>query len=165
MRKPGPGPADPSDQIKTSLVITSLGLALEPPKTARGLRTLDLDDLTVALLRQHRSRQLDVDPPDMVFPRQNLQEWCHPNTLSHAVQSLAKKSGCPQITLRSLRHFHATVLLQQNEDNPVVASQRLDHSKTSITTDIYGHVLDGWQHEIADSFAQTVDDQTADAEP
>lgn len=155
-------------QIKTSLVITSLGLALEPPKTARGLRTVDLDDLTVAVLRQHRSRQLelarhlDVDPPDMVFPRQNLQEWCHPNTLSHAVQSLAKKSGCPQITLRSLRHFHATVLLQQNKDNPVVASQRLGHSKTSITTDIYGHVLDGWQREIADSFAQTMDDQTMD---
>ena len=158
-------------QIKASLVISSRGLALEPPKTASGLRTVALDDLTVAVLRQHRSRQLElarqlgVDPPEMVFPRQNPQEWCHPNTLSHAVQSLAEKAGCPQITLRSLRHFHATVLLHDNKDNPVVASQRLGHSKTSIATDIYGHVLDGWQRETAQSFAQTMDDQTMDAEP
>ena len=158
-------------QIKTSLVITSLGVALEPPKTARGLRTVDLDDLTVAVLRQHRSRQLElarqlgVHPPEMVFPRHNLQEWCHPNTLSHAVQSLAKKAGCPRITLRSLRHFHATVVLQQNRDNPVVASQRLGHSSVSITIDIYGHVLEGWQRETADSFAQRMEADPKDAEP
>ena len=158
-------------QIKASLVITSLGIALEPPKTASGLRTVDLDDLTIAVLRQHRSRQLElarqlgVHPPEMVFPRRDLQEWCHPNTLSHAVQSLAKKAGCPQITLRSLRHFHATVVLHHNKENPVVASQRLGHSSVSITTDIYGHVLTGWQRETAESFAQRMEDQTMDAGP
>ncbi len=47
----------------------------------------------------------------------------------------------------------------------MVASQLLGHSKTSIATDIYGHVLDGWQRETAQSFAQTMDNQTMDAEP
>ena len=150
-------------------------------KIVRRNETVDLDDPTVAVLRQHRTRQLelarelDVDPPEMVFPRQNLWEWCHPNTLSHAVQSLAKKAGCPRITLCSLRHFHASVVLQQNRDNPVVVSQRLGHSSVSITIDIYGHVLEGWQRETAESFArrmadqpvddQSVDNQTMDPEP
>ena len=158
-------------QIKASLVITSQGVALEPPKTASGRRTVVLDDLTVTVLRQHRTRQLElaqqlgVAPPAIVFPRQDLQGWCHPNTLSHAVESLAKKAGCPQITLRSLRHFHATVVLHENKENPVVASQRLGHSSVSITTDIYGHVLPGWQRGTADSFARRMDDQTTAAEP
>ena len=150
-------------EVKVSLVITSLGIALEPPKTDSGRRTVALDSRTVAVLRRHRARQLEltrqlgVDPPAMVFPRRDLQGWCHPNTLSHAVQSLAKKSGCSQITLRSLRHFHATVVLHTNEENPVVASQRLGHSSVSITTDIYGHVLPGWQRGTAESFARTMD--------
>ena len=151
-------------QVAASLVTTIQGIRLEPPKTDRGRRTVNLDDLTVAVLREHRARQLELaaqlglDPPEIVFPRRDLQGWCHPNTLANTVKSLAKKAGCPQVTMRSLRHFHATVILQ-NRENPVVVSQRLGHSSVSITTDIYAHVLPGWQQETAESFAQTMDEQ------
>ena len=155
---------DKSLKVKASLVATMRGSLLEPPKTDRGRRTVNLDDLTVAVLREHRQRQLElaaqlgVNPPEMVFPRRDLQGWCHPNTLAHAMQSLAKKAGYPEVTMRSLRHFHATITLQ-NRENPVVVSQRLGHSSTSITTDIYAHALPGWQQETAESFAQTMDEQ------
>lgn len=150
-------------QVKASLVVTQRGILLNPPKTASGRRTVDLDDRTVAVLREHRQGQLElaaqlgVNPPETVFPRADLQGWCHPNTLAHAVSSLAKKAGCPQVTLRSLRHFHATVALHHNEEDPVVVSKRLGHSSVSITTDIYRHVLPGWQREAAESFARTMD--------
>ena len=155
---------DKSLKVKASLVTTMRGILLESPKTDRGRRTVNLDDLTVAVLREHRARQLElaqqlgVNPPDMVFPRRDLQGWCHPNTLAHAMQSLAKKAGYPEVTMRSLRHFHATITLQ-NRENPVVVSQRLGHSSVSITTDFYAHALPGWQQETAESFAQTMDDQ------
>ena len=67
-----------------------------------------------------------------------------------------QKGRLPRITLRSLRRFHATVALHDNDDNPVVVSRRLGHSSVSITTDIYGHVLPGWQAETAESFARTM---------
>ncbi len=150
--------------VKASLVATMRGSLLEPPKSDRGRRTVNLDDLTAAVLREHRQRQLElakqlgVNPPEIVFPRRDLQGWCRPNALGRAMKSLAKKAGCPQVTMRSLRHFHATVILQ-NRENPVVVSQRLGHSSVSITTDIYAHALPGWQQETAESFAQTMDDQ------
>ena len=104
-------------QICQSLVVTADGVSLEPPKTARGERTVALDALTVGVLRKHRAQQeelagqLGVEPPAIVFPRREWTGWSHPNTVMHAVQRLAKRAGCPSVTLRSLRHFHASVLL------------------------------------------------------
>ncbi len=73
-----------------------------------------------------------MGPSEIVFPRNGLEEWCHPNTFSHVVASLAKKAGYPKVTLRSLRHFHASVSLQTGQ-NVVVVSKRLGHAKVSIT--------------------------------
>ncbi len=147
--------------IKASLVVTAHGLALEPPKTASGQRVVDLDGCTVAVLREHRARQVELaqqlsgKPPEIVFPRPGPDEWCHPNTLSHALTSLAKKAGRPKVTLRSLRHFHATLTLHSGQ-NIVVVSKRLGHAKVSITSDIYAHVLPGWQREAAEAFAHAM---------
>ena len=78
---------------------------------------------------------LRLPPPDLVFPGNGLEGWCHPNTLSHALTRLAEQAECPRITVRSLRHFHATLSLRANQ-NVVVVSKRLGHSKVSITLDI-----------------------------
>ena len=145
--------------VQASLVVTARGLALEPPKTASGQQVVDLDRDTMAVLRDHRRRQVESarllgeEPSETVFPREASDEWCHPNTLGHTVVRMGKKAGCPQVTLRSLRHFHATVALQAGKNLPVV-SKRLGHPKVSITADIYAHVLPGWQRETAEAFAK-----------
>ena len=56
------------------------------------------------------------------------------------------------MTVRSLRHFHASVALQARQ-NIVVVSKRLGHSNVSITSDIYAHSLPGWQRQVAEAFA------------
>ena len=60
------------------------------------------------------------------------------------------------MTVHSLRHFHATVTLQSGQ-NPVVVSKRLGHANVSITTNVYAHVLPGWQRQAADAFAHAMD--------
>ena len=50
---------------------------------------------------------------------------------------------------------HASVLLQ-NGQNPVLVSKRLGHSTVSMTLDIYGHLLPGWQREAAEVFAKVM---------
>ena len=75
--------------------------------------------------------------------------------LTRAVKKLGTRAGHPGMTVRSLRHFHASVALQTGE-NIVVVSKRLGHSNVSITSDIYAHSLPGWQKETAEAFAEAM---------
>ena len=143
-------------------MVTATGVSLEQPKTENGQRVVDLDDRTVEILRDHLRRQeevaknLGMPPPEIVFPRNGLERWCHPNTFMQTVKRLAKKAGCQKATVRSLRHVHATVSLQATKD-VVVVSKRLGHSKVSITLATYAHVLPGWQKETAEAFAREME--------
>ena len=147
--------------VVDSLVITSLGPLRQPPKTNSGERIIDLDSDTVAVLRSHRENQsqraASVGEPlsEFVFTKKFGVGRCHPNTLSDAVARLSAQAGHPELTLRSLRHFHASVTLQAGQ-NVVVISKRLGHSKVSITSDIYAHSLPGWQRAAAQAFAETL---------
>ena len=60
--------------------------------------------------------------------------------------------GVSGLTVRVLRHFHASVALQ-NGRNIVAVSQRLGHARISVTSDIYAHVLPAWQRDVAEGFA------------
>ena len=44
----------------------------------------------------------------------------------------------------------------ETSKNPVVVSKRIGHSKPSITMDIYGHVLSGWQSKMAEAVAKKI---------
>jgi hypothetical protein len=57
--------------------------------------------------------------------------------------------GLPHVRFHDLRHTHATQLLKQGV-HPKVVSERLGHSKVSITLDTYSHVLPGMQEDAAE---------------
>ncbi len=59
-----------------------------------------------------------------------------------------KKSGLKVIRFHDLRHSHATQMLS-NKVHPKEASERLGHSKVSITLDLYSHVIPGMQEDAA----------------
>ena len=90
-----------------------------------------------------------------------LRDWLNPAQLTRAVKSLGAKCGVPNLTVRSLRHFHASVILQSGQ-NPVVVSKRLGHANVSITSDIYAHSLPDWQKQAADAFAEAMNADNAD---
>lgn len=148
--------------VARSWVLSKAGTLLELPKTKSGNRVVDLDRRTVFVLSRHREVQMglaaerDMSLPEEVFPSWDLSGLRHPNTVYSAVRRLAARAGCPQITLRSLRHFHATLTLQARQ-NPVVVSKRLGHSNPTITLGTYAHVLEGWQQEAAEAFADAMD--------
>ena len=62
-------------------------------------------------------------------------------------------------TFHSLRHTHATLLLQSGLDARVV-QERLGHANVSTTLSIYGHVMPGRDQEAARRFAGFVNDIT-----
>ena len=68
------------------------------------------------------------------------------------MKRLGERVGHQGITSWSLRHFHASVTLQEGT-NLVVVSKRLGHANVSITSNIYAHSLPGWQKQAAEDFA------------
>jgi integrase len=48
-------------------------------------------------------------------------------------------AGLPWVTLKGLRHTHATLLLELGE-HPKVVQERLGHSPITTTMNIYSHV-------------------------
>ena len=62
--------------------------------------------------------------------------WTSPRTVQTAIRPLARSAGHEGITVRSLRHFHASVALQTGQ-NIVVVSKRLGHASVSVTS---GHL-------------------------
>ena len=91
----------------------------------------------------------------MVFPNR-VGGYRTSGTVLEALGRYGAAVGLEGLTTRALRHFHASVALQTGH-NVVTVSQRLGHSRVSITSDIYAHVLLGWQREVADGFASLMD--------
>jgi integrase len=140
------------------------GLIFQPPKTNAGRRSIDLDAGTVSVLRAHQGQQLlrmmSLDRANadhnLVFSNP-LGEPLNPMALTRAFQRLAKRAGITDAKLHDLRHFHASVMLQQNQ-SPALVSKRLGHASVSTTMDIYSHILPGWQREAADAFAKAMEE-------
>ena len=151
--------------VEASLVRSKeLGLVLEKPKTAAGRRTVDLDARTVDVLREHRARQERVremmreayDDRGRVFAGL-YGEWVTPATaLLDGEAVRPSRAGCEGMSVRSLRHFHASVALQAGQ-NIVVVSKRLGHANVSVTSDVYAHSLPGWQRQTAEAFAAAME--------
>jgi integrase len=134
-----------------------------PVKTKRSRRRVDLDALTVAMLRGHRKTQLEQRmligagwrDLDLVFPRVDGAPF-NPEATALMFKRLGEKAGLPKVRLHDLRHGHATHLLAAGA-NPRMVSERLGHSSVAFTLDRYGHVLDGMQSTAAAAVAALVD--------
>ena len=60
---------------------------------------------------------------------------------------LLADAGLPKVKFRSLRHSHITHLLTEN-GNLKAVSDRVGHSRTSMTADVYAHAIAGMQDEL-----------------
>ena len=149
--------------VEAAVKTRTQGLIITEPKSPHSHRTIDIDDETADVLRQLRDRQIQDgqpanDPAALVFPgrRSRMMGTSH---LQRELKRLGRIVGDETITFHSLRHFHATLALQQHQ-NVVVVSKRLGHSSVSMTLDIYGHTIPGWQRSAAEAFAQAMRDDT-----
>ena len=156
--------------VEASLARTrERGLLLQPPKTASGWRVVDLDPKTVDVLVEHRLAQQKqrallgeaYRDNGLVFPNE-LGELLNPMRLTRAMTALGRRMGQEGMTVRSLRHFHASLALATGE-NIVELSKRLGHANVSITSDIYAHSMPGRQKQMADRVARAMEE--ADKSP
>ena len=73
----------------------------------------------------------------------------HPEVLAKGpFLRLLKAAGVPLVRLYDLRHTSASLALASGEHVKVV-SERLGHSSTTMTRDVYSHVMPGMQEDAA----------------
>ena len=95
---------------------------------------------------------LDFAQDDDLYPAWHLDA----NTgLRRGVLLGLKRAGLPRMSLKGLRHTHASLALEAGVPVKVV-SERLGHASTSFTMDTYAHVLPGMQEDAAEVVASLV---------
>lgn len=132
------------------------------PKTDRGRRSIALDAGTVAVLRALKATQaaekLSLGPAyrdhDLVFCWQDGHP-IKPNAFSKAFNTAVARSELPRIRLHDMRHTYCTLALEAGVDTKIV-SDRVGHSTTSITSNIYQHVTPAMRSDVAELVAALI---------
>ncbi|TFJ93635.1 site-specific integrase [Lentibacillus salicampi] len=121
----------------------------DEPKTKGAKRQISITDDVIEALKEHKNDQ--EYSSELVVTTSIGTPYSQRNLLRN-FNSIQKRADVPKITFHDLRHTHATMLLKLGE-NPKIVSERLGHARTSITLDIYSHVLPDMQKETAQNFS------------
>lgn len=128
-----------------------------PPK-AHQARRVALDTFTLAVLDELRTGAqkwaddagvavaadgyvLTLDPSGVKPMR--------PDTFSQGFARICRASGVTGVSLHTLRHFSASMLIASGRDVRTIAG-RLGHSDASTTLRVYAHVVEGRDQDAAD---------------
>jgi integrase len=124
-------------------------------KSCHAMRSIDLDDGLVKVLRDQRRQQAaeqlattSYEASDHVFTRPSGGPY-HPQQLSRRLGELTAELDLPRLTAHGLRHTCATLMLA-NGVAPKVAAERLGHSDPSLFLNLYSHVTPTMQREAAE---------------
>ena len=126
--------------IRCTIVRIDGHLERQTPKTSRSRRRILLPHYVVTMLEEHRLRE--ADKPNLhgaVFCNQRG-DYYDPINLNARLKQVLRGSDLPAIHLHSLRHTHASLLINSNVAARVIAD-RMGHSSTATTLNIYGHVF------------------------
>lgn len=63
-------------------------------------------------------------------------------------EELIRMAGLDNVTLHTLRHAHASILIYQGVDIKTI-SRRLGHEDVAFTLQVYGHLLPGQDEKAA----------------
>ena len=119
----------------------------DTPKTATSNRIIKVADEPLKLLKKHKAeqniRRLQCGDQwhnnNYVFPNWNGKPM-YPAALTSWFKHFLQQYDLPSITLHSLRHTNASLLIA-NGINITTVSKRLGHTNTSVTASIYAHAI------------------------
>jgi integrase len=140
--------------IQRSLIETRGHLEFGEPKTNQSQRRVDLPDYAVRALRAHREREPAIPHPAMlIFSDTEGKPLRKSNFTRRVWHPLLSKAGLPGVRFHTLRHSHITSLLAAG-GNLKAVSERVGHSRTPMTADVYAHAVEGMQRELAQKLEQ-----------
>lgn len=132
-------------------------------KTEDGKRIIALDDDTINILKEWRSRQSEIglgNENDYIFSYDGLPMI--KSTIARIISRYAKLANVKKIQAKGLRHSHASYLINEFNVSVLVLSQRMGHSSPEITLKHYAHMWSGADTAIAELMTGNVEIKTAD---
>ncbi len=142
---------------RTSQYVSGMGIITKDPKNKTSARVSKYPSMLFKLLKEYRAwqnkerlkmgdRWIDTD---RLFTKYNG-EAISPSTLWKWFTQFLEGAGLSHITIHSLRHTNATLLISGGVDVRTV-SKRLGHSQTSTTMNIYAHAIASADEKAADT--------------
>lgn len=128
--------------VRTSQYIGNKTLITKEPKTKSSRRTMKISNDIIKMLKVYQAWQTEQRfkvgsewrDTDRLFTQWNGLPM-YPDSLTKWFNLFLKRHNLLQVTLHSLRHTNATLMIAEGTDIRTV-SNRLGHSKTSTTVDI-----------------------------
>ena len=148
--------------VRTSQYIGNKTVITKEPKTQSGRREFTLSSSACKMLTEYKryydgQRELLGDlwvETDRLFIQWNGVAM-YPDTISGWFSDFIRKNGFSHVTLHSLRHSNATLMIAGGVDVCTV-SKRLGHANTSTTLNIYAHALKSRDIEAAEKLDSTL---------
>jgi len=127
------------------------------PKNNTSYRTLKLGQYSMALLARHKEAQEKLKEaagdgwvhPDLIFSNK-IGGYLDYSSINKKLQKLLIENDLPYVTVHTLRHSNASLLINNGVDIKAVSSQ-LGHCNINITADTYGHIFDEYKARISQS--------------
>lgn len=143
--------------VRSAQYIGNKTMITKEPKTKSGIRHFSLSIHACILLKKYKRWQLEQkfnagdrwEESDRLFTSWNGKP-IHPDTVTDWFSKFIKRSGLPYVTLHSLRHTNATLMIAEGTDVCTV-SRRLGHANTATTLNIYAHALKSKDREAANT--------------
>lgn len=143
--------------VNTQLVQVGKSVVENSAKTEAGARVVALSDRLVGALMEWQIRQDKerkewaeaYEDSGRVFTYENGTHL-RPGYPSSALKTLLAKHDLPPLKFHGLRHQFASILLESDVPLALV-SKMMGHSTTAITSDLYGHMVKGTAHRVADA--------------
>lgn len=144
---------------QTSNYLPGKGVYVSTPKTATSARPLLLSTAAIMMLLEYktwqdgqRERLGDAweDQDGRVFTT-DAGAPVFPDSVTQWFSAFIARSGMPKVTVHSLRHTYASLMIADGVPL-VVVSKQLGHAQTSTTANIYAHAIASAQAKAMQTF-------------
>ncbi|MBE6098260.1 MAG: site-specific integrase [Schwartzia succinivorans] len=138
-------------RVDTNLsYVRGRGTKLDTTKTAYSVRNVDIPHFLAAELKKWIEYQTKFEQKyNCIFENKHNMlftntrgNWLSCTNFMHRVwPAILKAAGITRrVVFHDLRHYHASILLEKNVNIKVI-SERLGHSNTSVTLNVYSHLI------------------------
>ena len=144
---------------QTSNYLPGKGVYVSTPKTAGSARPLMLSTAAIMMLLEYKrwqdfQRETMGDAWEDQDGRVFTNEFgapVFPDSMTQWFSGFIARSGMPKVTVHSLRHTYATLMIADGVPL-VVVSKQLGHTQTSTTANIYAHAIASAQAKAMQTF-------------